>query len=126
MVCHKLSSGGAVRAALGVPGAGRALKWEFKVSLKQNLGFSRAGGVAGDPRREGWAPSGALPGALGRPEGARRSVRGARRGFRAPPGELLGAHFEALGLILGILRADFLSSWTKFATVLTQKENLKA
>ena len=34
-----LSAGGAVGAVLGGRGAGRALKWEFIVFLKENIGF---------------------------------------------------------------------------------------
>ena len=38
-MCLKLSAGGAVGAVLGGRGAGRALKWEFIVFLKENILF---------------------------------------------------------------------------------------
>ena len=48
-MCTKMSAGGAVGAVLGGRGAGRALKWEFIVFLKENIGFSTSGGLPGGP-----------------------------------------------------------------------------
>ena len=42
-MCTKVTAGGAVGAVLGGRGAGRALKWEFIVFLKENIGFLRSG-----------------------------------------------------------------------------------
>ena len=93
----KVSAGGAVLAVLGGRGAGRALKREFIVFLKENIGFLRSGEFPGGPKTGGWAPSGALdgasgrsPGAVGRVLGARESVRGAPRESADPgwPGRL--------------------------------------
>ena len=66
----KMPAGGAVGAVLGGPGDGRALKREFIVFLKENIGFSKARELLGGPGREGWAPSGALGGASGSWPGA--------------------------------------------------------
>ena len=87
----KLSAGGAVGAVLSGPGAGRALKWEFIVFLKENIGFLKAGELPGGPGREGWAPLGALLGASGRSPGAVGRVLGARGSVRGAPREVLGA-----------------------------------
>ena len=86
-----LTAGGAVGAVLGGRGAGRALKWEFIVFLKENIGFSRAGEFPGGPGREVWAPSGALDGASGRSLGAVGRVLGARGSVRGAPREVFGA-----------------------------------
>ena len=105
-MCHKVAAGGAVGAVLGGRGAGRALKWEFTVFLKENIGFLRSGELPGGPKTGGWAPSGALDGASGRSPGAVGRARELRGRFS----ELLGAHFDALGTTLGDLGADFLGS----------------
>ena len=47
------SAGGAVGAVLGGRSAGRALKWEFIVFLKENIGFSRSGELPGGPWQKG-------------------------------------------------------------------------
>ena len=86
-----VSAGGAVGAVLGGRGAGRALKWEFIVFLKENIGFSRSGESPGGSGREGWAPSGALGGASGRSPGVVGRVLGARGSVREPPREVFGA-----------------------------------
>ena len=90
-VCPNLSAGGAVGAVLGGRGAGRALKWEFIVFLKENIGFSRSGELPGCPGREGLAPFGGLGGASGRSPDAFRSVAGARKGLRSPSGGRSGS-----------------------------------
>ena len=108
-----MSAGGAVGAVLGGRGAGRALKWEFIVFLKENIGFLRSGELPGGPKTGGWAPSGALDGASGRSPGAVGRVwelGGASGELRGRFWELLGAHFDALGTTLGDLGADFLGS----------------
>ena len=87
----KLSAGGAVGAVLGGRGAGRALKWEFIVFLKENIGFSRSGELPKGPGSEVWAPSGALGGASGRSPGAVRRVLRARGSVGGAPREILGA-----------------------------------
>ena len=97
-----LSAGGAVGAVLGGRGAGRALKWEFIVFLKENIGFLRSGELPKGPGSEVWAPSGVLGGAAGRSPGAVGRVLGAR-------GSVRGAHFDALGTTLDDLGADFLT-----------------
>ena len=108
-----MSAGGAVGAVLGGRGAGRALKWEFIVFLKENIGFLRSGELPGAPKTGGLALSGPLDGASGRSLGAVGRVLGARGSVRELRGrflELSGAHFDALGTTLGHLGADFLSS----------------
>ena len=86
-----LTAGGAVGAVLGGRGAGRALKWEFIVFLKENTGFSRSGELPGAPKTGGWASSGALDGASGRSPGAVGRVLGARGSVRGAPREVFGA-----------------------------------
>ena len=86
-----MSAGGAVGAVLGGRGAGRALKWEFIVFLKENIGFSRSGEGPGKSGREVWAPSGAFDGASGRSLGAVGRVLGVRGSVRGAPREVLGA-----------------------------------
>ena len=49
-----LTAGGAVGAVLGGRGAGRALKWEFIVFLKENIGFSKGLGGLGALRSARW------------------------------------------------------------------------
>ena len=49
---HKMAAGGAVGAVLGGRGAGRAVKWEFIVFLKENIGFSRSGELPKSPGSE--------------------------------------------------------------------------
>ena len=44
-----MAAGGAVGAVLGGRGAGRALKREFIVFLKETIGFSTSGGLPGGP-----------------------------------------------------------------------------
>ena len=90
-VGSNLAPGGAVPASLGGPGDGRALKREFIVFLKENIGFSRSGELPGAPKTGGWAPSGALDGASGRSLGAVGRVLGARGSVRGAPREVLGA-----------------------------------
>ena len=51
-----LPAGGAVRASLGGPGDGRALKREFIVFLKENIGFRRVREAPRAAKPEGWAP----------------------------------------------------------------------
>ena len=87
------SAGGAVGAVLGGPGDGRALKREFIVFLKENIGFRRAREAPRAAKPEGWAPSGALDGASGRSPGAVGRVLGSRGSVRGAPGEV----FRALG-----------------------------
>ena len=87
-----MTAGGAVGAVLSGPGAGRALKREFIVFLKENIGFLRSGELPGGRR--------ALLGGFWELGGASGELRG--RFW-----ELLGAHFNALGTILGDLGADF-------------------
>ena len=86
-----MSAGGAVGAVLGGRGAGRALKWEFIVFLKENIGFSTAGELPGGPETGGWAPSGVLDGASGRSPGVVGRVLGARGSVRGAPREVFGA-----------------------------------
>ena len=86
-----LTAGGAVGAVLGGRGAGRALKWEFIVFLKENIGFLKSGELPGAPKTGGWAPSGALDGASGRSLGAVGRVLGARGSVRGAPREVFGA-----------------------------------
>ena len=90
---HKPSAGGAVGAVLGGRGAGKALKWEFIVFLKENIGFLRSGEGPGGSGSEGWAPSGALGGASGRSPGAVGRVLRARGSVGGAPREV----FEVLG-----------------------------
>ena len=87
----KLAAGGAVGAVLGGRGAGRALKWEFIVFLKENIGFLRSGELPKGPGSEVWAPSGALGGASGRSPGAVGRVLRARGSVRGALGEVFGA-----------------------------------
>ena len=87
----KVSAGGAVGAVLGERGAGRALKWEFIVFLKENIGFLRSGELPKGPGSEVWAPSGALGGASGRSPGVVGRVLGVRGSVRGAPREVLGA-----------------------------------
>ena len=86
-----LSAGGAVGAVLSGPGDGRALKREFMVFLKENIGFLKAGELPGAPKTGGWAPSGALDGASGRSLGAVGRVLGARGSVGGAPREVFGA-----------------------------------
>ena len=74
-----------------------------------------AGELLGALKREGWAPSGALSGAVG-------SVREARRGVRASRGELLrafGRSFWSFGDNFRMLARCFLIFSTKLTTKLT-------
>ena len=108
-----MSAGGAVGAVLGGRGAGRALKWEFIVFLKEDIGFSKSGELPGVPKTGGWAPSGALDGASGRLVGAVGRVLGARGSVRGAPREVFGAlgrSFQCSGTTLDDLGADFLGS----------------
>ena len=86
-----LSAGGAVGAVLGGRGAGRALKWEFIVFLKENIGFLRSGELPKGPGSEVWAPSGALSGASWRSPGAVGRVLRAPGSVGGAPREVLGA-----------------------------------
>ena len=86
-----MSAGGAVGAVLGGRGAGKAVKWEFIVFLKENIGFLRAGERPGAPKTRRWAPPGALDGASGRSPGAVGRVLGARGSVREAPREVFGA-----------------------------------
>ena len=88
---YNLSAGGAVGAVLGGRGAGRALKREFIVFLKENIGFLRSGELPICPGSEVWAPSGAFDGASGRSLGAVGRVWGVRGSVRGAPREVLGA-----------------------------------
>ena len=109
----KVSAGGAVGAVLGGRGAGRALKWEFIVFLKENIGFSRSGELPGAPKTGVWASSGALGGASGRSPGVVGRVLGARGSVRGAPREVfgaLGSSFQRSGTTLGDFGADFLGS----------------
>ena len=111
-MCLNLSAGGAVGAVLGGRGAGRALKWEFIVFLKENVGFLRSGELPKGPGSEVWASSGALGGASGRSPGAVGRVLRAR-GSVGVPREVfgaLGSSFQRSGTILDDLGADFLGS----------------
>ena len=92
-----MSAGGAVGAVLGGRGAGRALKWEFIVFLKENIGFSRSGELPGAPKTGGWAPSGALDGASGRSLGAVGRVLGARGSVGGALAEVSGALESSFG-----------------------------
>ena len=87
----EVSAGGAVGAVLGGRGAGRALKWEFIVFLKENTGFLKSWELPGAPETGGWAPSGALGGASGRSLGAVGRVWGARGSVGGAPREIFGA-----------------------------------
>ena len=87
----KVSAGGAVGAVLGGPGDGRALKREFIVFLKENIGFLTSGERPGGPKTGGWAPSGGFDGASGRSPGGGGRVLGARGSGRGAPREVLGA-----------------------------------
>ena len=101
------------RRGPGRAGAGRALKWEFIVFLKENIGFSRSGELPKGPGSEVWAPSGALDGASGRSPGAVGRVLRARGSVGGAPREVLGAlgsSFQRSGTTLGVLGADFLGS----------------
>ena len=84
-----LSAGGAVGAGLGGRGAGRALKREFIVFLKENIGFLRSGELPKGPGSEVWAPSGALGGASGRSPGAVGRVLRARGSVGGAPRDVL-------------------------------------
>ena len=109
----KVSAGGAVGAVLGGRGAGRALKWEFIVFLKENIGFLRSGELPKGPGSEVWAPSGALDGASGRSPGAVGRVLGVRGSVRGAPRKVLGAlgsSFRRSGTTFGVLGADFSGS----------------
>ena len=86
-----MAAGGAVGAVLGGPGDGRALKWEFTVFLKENIGFLRSGELPKGPGSEVWAPSGALGGASGRSPGVVGRVLGARGSVGGTPREVFGA-----------------------------------
>ena len=108
-----MSAGGAVGAVLGGRGAGRALKWEFIVFLKENIGFLRSGELPICPGSEVWAPSGAFDGASGWSLGAVGRVLGARGSVGGAPREVfgaLGSSFQRSGTFLGDLGADFLGS----------------
>ena len=50
-MCTKVAAGGAVGAVLGGRGAGRALKWEFIVFLKENIGFFEVRGASEKSRK---------------------------------------------------------------------------
>ena len=100
------SAGGAVGAVLGGPGDGRALKREFIVFLKENISLRRVREAPRAAKPEGWAPSGALPGAFGRPEDAFRSVGGAQKGLRSA----LGGRPGGPGSPFGSSRTDFRGS----------------
>ena len=105
-----LSAGGAVGAVLGGRGAGRALKWEFIVFLKENIGFLRSGELPKGPGSEVWAPSGALGGASGRSPGVVGRVLGVRGSVGGAPREVfgaLGSSFRRSGTTFGVLGADF-------------------
>ena len=90
-MCPNPSAGGAVGAVLSGPGAGRALKREFIVFLKENIGFLRSGELPKGPGSEVWAPSGAFDGASGRSPGVVGRVLGARGSVRGAPREVFGA-----------------------------------
>ena len=93
----KLSAGGAVGAVLGGRGAGKALKWEFIVFLKENIGFLRSGELPKGPGSEVWAPSGAFDGASGRSLGAVGRVLGARGSVGGALAEVSGALESSFG-----------------------------
>ena len=103
-----LSAGGAVGAVLGGRGAGRALKWEFIVFLKENIGFLRSGELPGGPKTGGWAPSGALDGASGRSPGVVGRVLGARGSV----GGALAEVFRALESSFGGFGDNFRCPWS--------------
>ena len=105
-MCTNVSAGGAVGAVLGGRAAGRALKWEFIVFLKENIGFSRSGELPGGPGREGLAPFGALGGASGRSPDAFRSVGGVRKALRS----LSGGRSGGPGSLFRSSRTDFRGS----------------
>ena len=112
-MCIKLSAGGAVLAVLGGPGDGRALKREFIVFLKENIGFLKSGELPKGPGSEVWAPSGALGGASGRSPGVVGRVLGVRGSVGGAPREVFGAlgrSFQRSGTTLDDLGADFLGS----------------
>ena len=90
-------AGGAVGAVLGGRGAGRALKWEFIVFLKENIGFLRSGELPGGPKTGGWAPSGAFDGASGRSPGAVGRVLVFRRSVGGAPREVFRAFGSSVG-----------------------------
>ena len=90
-MCLNMAAGGAVGAVLGGRGAGRALKWEFTVFLKENIGFSRSGELPKGPGSEVWTPSGALGGASGRSPGVVGRVLGVRGSVGGALGEVSGA-----------------------------------
>ena len=106
-MCTDMAAGGAVGAVLGGRGAGKALKWEFIVFLKENIGFLRSGEV-----RSGRPPerSVARPGGRRAWLGGFWEFGGASGELRGRFLELLGAHFDALGTTLGDFGVDFLSS----------------
>ena len=92
------SAGGAVGAVLGGRGAGRALKWEFIVFLKENIGFSKV--------RE--APRSSQNGGLGALRSARWRVR-----------EVAGRCWEGFGSSgerQGSSEGGFWSSWELIST----------
>ena len=72
-------------------GAGRALKGEFIVFIKENIGFLGSGELPGGPKTGGWAPSGVLDSASGRWLGGVGRVLGARGSVRGAPREVFGA-----------------------------------
>ena len=92
-----LSAGGAVGAVLGGRGAGRAVKWEFIVFLKENIGFLKSGELPKSPGSEVWAPSGAFDGASGRSLGAVGRVWGARGSVGGALAEVSGALESSFG-----------------------------
>ena len=98
----KMSAGGAVGAVLGGRGAGRALKWEFIVFLKENIGFSRSAEFPGAPRSSQNGGLGALRSARWR---VREVVGRCREGF--------GSSGERQGSSEG----GFWSSWELISTL---------
>ena len=103
-----MAAGGAVGAVLGGRGAGRALKWEFIVFLKENIGFLRSGELPICPGSEVWAPSGAFDGASGRSPGAVGRVLGARGSV----GGALAEVFRALENSFGGSGDNFRCPWS--------------
>ena len=86
-----MTAGGAVGAVLGGRGDGRALKWEFIVFLKENIGFLRSGELPKGLGSEVWVSSGALGGASGRSLGAVGRILRARGSVGEAPMEAFGA-----------------------------------
>ena len=102
---HNASAGGAVVAVLGGRGAGKALKWEFIVFLKENIGFSKAGKLPGAPKRRAGRPP---ERSMARPGGCWALVGGfwalgGEGSARGAPREVFGSSWELISTLWGQL-----------------------